>query len=352
MAVCHYGALALSRAASLEDIKKAYKKAALAHHPDKGGNPEEFKKVSAAAAILTDARKRREYDNKLRQLYSSDGLGVSSVYSAGLASRTGNTYQADLSSWFAAEFKKASTKNCGQQYADHTHQPSTKLSATPPGQPNPPADVKATPAAMASTRPPAQEYVNPTYQPSAKLGAVPSSPQVQTKPSAMASTPPTKVRASVSSDSPEKAAANAWLRAARVNIGDEKHSLPLKRSSLDSLPVRNVKARCQSKHHRTPDDSLSSTRSKNQGGDNKATRADQDKPTGHDSVPDRRPIVRRMGASHLHERALEEKKQRIEAEVARQEMAKSATAKGIAESRLGSVMNRIRARVQKSAEAA
>jgi len=352
MAACHYGALALSRAASLEDIKKAYKKAALAHHPDKGGNPEEFKKVSAAAATLTDARKRREYDNKLRQLYSSDGLGVSSVYSAGLASRTGNTYQADLSSWFAAEFKKVSTKNCGQQYADHTYQPSTKLSATPPGQPNPPADVKATPAAMASTPPPAQEYVNPTYQPSAKLGAVPSSPQVQTKPSAMASTPPRKVRASVSSDSPEKAAANAWLRTAKVNIGDEKHSLPLKRSSLDSLPVRNVKARC-----------FSSTRSKNQGGDNKAARADQDKlcfgikmkcpgPTEHDSVPDRRPIVRRMGASHLHERALEEKKQRIEAEVARQEMAKSATAKRIAESRLGSVMNRIRARVQKSAEAA
>lgn len=326
----------------MEDIKRAYKKAALAHHPDKGGNPEEFKKVSAAAATLTDARKRREYDNKLRQLCSSDGLGVSSVYSAGLASRTGSTYQADLSSWFAAEFKKASTNNCGQQYANQPYQPSTKLSATPPSQPNPPAEVKAKPAAMPSTPPQAQEYVEHTYQPSSNLGAAPSGPHVEAKPSAMASTPPRKVRASVSSDSPAKAAANAWLRTVKVNTGNEKYSSPLKRSAVDSLPVRNVKPR-----------SASTTRSKvPPEGDNNAARANQNKPTGLDSVPDRRPIVRRMGASHLHERALVEKKERIEAEVARQEMAKSAKAKRIAESRLGSVMNRIRARVQKSTEAA
>lgn len=287
MAACHYDALALPRAASVEDIKKAYKKAAFAHHPDKGGDPEEFKKVSAAAETLTDATKRREYDLKLAQFCSSDGLGFSSVHSAGLATSTGNSYQADLSGWFAA---------------------------TPPSPPKRHADVEA-------------------------------------KPSAMESTPPRKVRASVSSDSPAKAkprasmkslnkACYAWHRNAKDNIADEKHALPLKRTALDSMPVRNVRARIGS-----------STRTKVSRGANEAAGANQAEPQGLDFVSDRRPTARRMGASHLRESADAKKKERLAAEVAQQEAAKSAAAKRIAESKLGSVMDRIRARVQKPTEA-
>ena len=76
MATNYYDTLAIPRAASLDDIKKAYKKAALVHHPDKGGDPEEFKRVSAAVAILSDARKRREYDSTLLQARSRDGLSA------------------------------------------------------------------------------------------------------------------------------------------------------------------------------------------------------------------------------------------------------------------------------------
>lgn len=40
-----YDLLGVSRTADLQDIKRAYKKATLKHHPDKGGDTEQFKKV-------------------------------------------------------------------------------------------------------------------------------------------------------------------------------------------------------------------------------------------------------------------------------------------------------------------
>ena len=39
-----YNILGIKSTASKEEIKKAYRKASLKHHPDRGGNAEEFKK--------------------------------------------------------------------------------------------------------------------------------------------------------------------------------------------------------------------------------------------------------------------------------------------------------------------
>lgn len=45
------------------EIKKAYKKQALIHHPDKGGDPEKFKAVCVVFSILSDSEKRKAYDD-------------------------------------------------------------------------------------------------------------------------------------------------------------------------------------------------------------------------------------------------------------------------------------------------
>ena len=42
----YYDILNISKTASKEEIKKAYRKASLKHHPDRGGNTEEFQKVN------------------------------------------------------------------------------------------------------------------------------------------------------------------------------------------------------------------------------------------------------------------------------------------------------------------
>lgn len=57
-----YEVLGLTRDASQEEIKKAYRKLAREHHPDKGGDPEKFKKVQEAYEVLGDADKRQNYD--------------------------------------------------------------------------------------------------------------------------------------------------------------------------------------------------------------------------------------------------------------------------------------------------
>ena len=59
-----YNILSINKGASEEDIKKAYRKASLKHHPDRGGNAEEFKKINRAYEILSDPIQKREYDYK------------------------------------------------------------------------------------------------------------------------------------------------------------------------------------------------------------------------------------------------------------------------------------------------
>lgn len=59
-----YDILSINNNASPEDIKKAYRKASLKHHPDRGGNAEEFKKINRAYEVLSDPIQKREYDYK------------------------------------------------------------------------------------------------------------------------------------------------------------------------------------------------------------------------------------------------------------------------------------------------
>lgn len=57
-----YSVLGIDKSASTIEIKKAYKKLAMKHHPDKGGDEEMFKKISHAYSILSDETKRKQYD--------------------------------------------------------------------------------------------------------------------------------------------------------------------------------------------------------------------------------------------------------------------------------------------------
>ena len=57
----YYKVLGVNESSSQDDIKKAYRKLSLKHHPDRGGNGEEFKKINEAYSILGDVEKRRMY---------------------------------------------------------------------------------------------------------------------------------------------------------------------------------------------------------------------------------------------------------------------------------------------------
>ena len=59
----YYQTLGVERTASAEEIKRAYRRLASQHHPDKGGDKLKFQEIQKAYEILSDDSKRRSYDN-------------------------------------------------------------------------------------------------------------------------------------------------------------------------------------------------------------------------------------------------------------------------------------------------
>ena len=61
----HYKTLGVDRSATPEQIKQAFRKLAMQHHPDRNGDETEFKKINEAYDVLSNASRKQEYDDKL-----------------------------------------------------------------------------------------------------------------------------------------------------------------------------------------------------------------------------------------------------------------------------------------------
>lgn len=72
----YYEALGVSKDATGAEIKKSYRKLAIKHHPDKGGDPETFKKVSEAYDVLGTPEKRELYDKYGKEGVEQGGGGM------------------------------------------------------------------------------------------------------------------------------------------------------------------------------------------------------------------------------------------------------------------------------------
>ena len=81
----HYSTLGVSRTASSDEIKRAFRKLASQHHPDKGGSTEKFQEIQAAYDVLGNEAKRAAYDNPQPQFGhfgSSHAFNMNDIFGA------------------------------------------------------------------------------------------------------------------------------------------------------------------------------------------------------------------------------------------------------------------------------
>lgn len=81
----HYQVLGLARTATERDVKIAYRKAARIAHPDRGGDPALFRRITEAYEVLNDAGRRKAYDSS----YGARGHSPRTSDAAGRSSPRG-----------------------------------------------------------------------------------------------------------------------------------------------------------------------------------------------------------------------------------------------------------------------
>jgi DnaJ family protein A protein 2 len=83
-----YTILGISRGASEDEIKKAYKKLAMKNHPDKGGDPEEFKKIQNAYERITKPQQAQDTPQQFnpfdmfREMFSQSQRNIHEVHTS------------------------------------------------------------------------------------------------------------------------------------------------------------------------------------------------------------------------------------------------------------------------------
>jgi molecular chaperone DnaJ len=82
MAKNYYDVLGIDKNAKKDDIKKAFYKLAAKYHPDKGGDEAKFKEVNEAYQVLSDEKKRKEYDTYGQTFNGQGPMGGFSGFNA------------------------------------------------------------------------------------------------------------------------------------------------------------------------------------------------------------------------------------------------------------------------------
>lgn len=75
MAKNYYELLGVTKSASKEEIKKAFRKLAHKYHPDKGGDEGKFKEINEAYQVLSDDQRREQYDQFGNASYNANQSG-------------------------------------------------------------------------------------------------------------------------------------------------------------------------------------------------------------------------------------------------------------------------------------
>src|SRR3990167_3221987 len=91
----YYQILGVTKGASESEIKKAYRKLALEHHPDRNkgdkASEEKFKEVTKAYEVLSDPQKKQAYDQFGHAAFEG-GAGQGNPFAGGFGGQQGGQY--------------------------------------------------------------------------------------------------------------------------------------------------------------------------------------------------------------------------------------------------------------------
>ena len=93
----YYAALGVPKTATADDIKRAFRRLASQHHPDKGGDTQKFQAIQQAYATLGDDQKRAEYDNPRPQFSgfhgTPGGVNINDIFGQMFGQQFGQQHQ-------------------------------------------------------------------------------------------------------------------------------------------------------------------------------------------------------------------------------------------------------------------
>src|SRR5438309_8841686 len=93
----YYATLGVARDASPEDLKKAYRKLAMQHHPDRNPNDKKaeakFKEINEAYDVLKDEQKRAAYDRFGHAAFEQGGTGQPHGFGSDFASSFSDIFE-------------------------------------------------------------------------------------------------------------------------------------------------------------------------------------------------------------------------------------------------------------------
>ena len=82
-----YQVLEVDQKASQDDIKQSFRKLAMKHHPDRGGDQNKFKEINSAYETLNDPKRRAEYDAFRRGgpqvRFTTNGFNFEDIFNRG-----------------------------------------------------------------------------------------------------------------------------------------------------------------------------------------------------------------------------------------------------------------------------